>query len=462
MSFTRRSFLLGAGSGLSLLVLSACTGDKPTPTPAPTPSRTALGLPAPSGFTRSSWSKDPYSLGSHSVMKVGSTPEHRDALRQPIMDRVFFAGEATSSDAAGTVLGALNSGARAASDLSIVADRGEKVAVVGAGIAGAEAARRLAQGGYEVVVVEARKRIGGRIQTVKTKDWPVPLELGAWRIASSADDLLSRLATLAVETESIKSKTFVSPTSTAKSYPAGAAALKASVDWAAEQPQDVSLADALEQSGAGKNAEGSAPKGFDGQAMLEQYFESLATVSGADPATLSSWYGTEQSAGNLVVTGGYDALVQDALADIKTSLSAPVAEIAYNDSSVSLRLGTGESLRVDRVVVTVPLGVLKKSSIKFSPLLPLTHRTAIAALGVGTVDCVWLRFDTKFWKTDAAVWNLVGTDDDITTWINLEPMTSEPVLVGLVGGDAALRMAKLSDDELKASAMLALRPFADA
>ncbi|WP_349897127.1 flavin monoamine oxidase family protein [Parafrigoribacterium soli] len=432
--------------------------------------RTPLGLPAPVGFARSSWSKDPYSLGSHSYMKVGATPEHRDSLRQPILDRVFFAGEATSSDAPGTVLGALHSGSRAASDLSIVAKRGERIAVIGAGIAGAEAARALAQDDFEVIVVEARKRVGGRIQTAApkaedTNGWPVPVELGAWRVGSSDDELLSKLSELAIATESIKSRTFVSPTAQAKSYPAGATALKASVDWATQQPQDVSVADALDQSGAAKTAEGAAPKGFDGQAMLEQYLESLATTSGATAAQLSSWYGAEQAASDQaassqVVTGGYELLVKDALKDVKTYLSTVVAEISYTESGVSLRLGTGESLRVDRVVVTVPLGVLKKSSIKFSPLLPLTHRTAIAALGVGTVDAVWLRFDKKFWTSDAAVWNLVGTDDDITTWINLEPATSEPVLVGLVGGDAALRVAKLSDDQLKASAMLALRPFA--
>src|SRR6185312_12730963 len=114
MSFTRRSFLLGAGSGLSLLMLSACGVDTPTPSPRPTVTPTRPGLPQPSAFARSSWTTDPYSLGSHSYMAVGSTPAHRDALREPVLDRIFFAGEATSADKAGTVDGALDSGARAA------------------------------------------------------------------------------------------------------------------------------------------------------------------------------------------------------------------------------------------------------------------------------------------------------------------------------------------------------------
>ncbi|MEO6944962.1 MAG: FAD-dependent oxidoreductase [Lacisediminihabitans sp.] len=411
---------------------------------------------------RSSWSSDPYSLGSHSVMRVGSTPQHRDALREPILDRVFFAGEATSTDAAATVLGALHSGARAAADLSVVAGYGDKVAVIGAGVAGAEAARLLSLDGYDVIVIEARSRVGGRIQTVHSDAWPTAVELGSWRLDKSDSDVLTRLNSTNTATQLTRKSTFVSPTSTAQSYPEGPEAVSAAIAWAMDQTEDVSLESALDSSGAAKTAEGAAPKGFDGEAMLQQYLEARATLSGADPQQLSSWYGADQAAPNRVVTGGFDNLVTDALHGIKTALSSPVSEIAYSETGVSLRFGTGESLRVDRVVVTVPLGVLKKNSLAFSPLLPLTHRTAIAALGVGTVDTVWLKFDTQFWKTNAAIWNLVGTDDDLTSWINLQPIIGEPVLVGLVGGAAAARVAMLNDAELSASAMTALRPFADA
>ena len=442
-------------------MLSACGVDTPTPSPRPTVTPTRPGLPQPSAFARSSWTTDPYSLGSHSYMAVGSTPAHRDALREPVLDRIFFAGEATSADKAGTVDGALDSGARAAADLAIVADRQDKIAVIGAGLAGAEAARILKQNGYDVVVIEARDRIGGRIRSVTSKSWPTPVELGAWRTSDDAATH-ARLDQLSIATAPLETKTFVSPTSSASSYPAGPAAVTASIAWAEQQAQDVSLHSALDGSGAAKTAEGSAAKGFDGAAMLQQYLGSLATLYGADPTELSSWYGIDQDVPGEVVTGGYSALVQDALDGVKTSLSTVVAEVAYTDSGVSLRLGSGESLRVDRVVVTVPLGVLKKGGMKFAPLLPLPHRTAISSLGVGSVETVWLRFDTKFWTTDAAIWNLVGTDDDITSWINLEPLTAAPVVVGLVGGEAAHRVTKLNDEQLTAASVRALQPFADA
>lgn len=71
------------------------------------------GLPTPTGMLRSSWSTDPFSLGSYSFLAVGSSLADRDALTAP-EGRRFFAGEACSHDHAATVHGAYTSGEAAA------------------------------------------------------------------------------------------------------------------------------------------------------------------------------------------------------------------------------------------------------------------------------------------------------------------------------------------------------------
>lgn len=59
------------------------------------------------------WQRDQYSRGGYSYVLV-SGEGAREELAAPIGDRVFFAGEATDSEEAGTVAGALRSGIRAA------------------------------------------------------------------------------------------------------------------------------------------------------------------------------------------------------------------------------------------------------------------------------------------------------------------------------------------------------------
>ncbi len=459
MSFSRRSFLLGAGSGLSLLVLTACTEPAPTPTPSVSSTPT-FSVPRPKLMQRSNWTSDPYARGSHSFVTVGSTPQFRDDLRQPIIGRIFFAGEATSSDLPGSVLGAQNSGERAAAEISGVAQKGERIAIIGAGAAGAEAARQLANSGHNVIVIEARNRVGGRIDTRQSKSWPLPVELGAWRLDKTADAvLLGKLAELGIQTNPFTGALLKGAKATATENTVGPKAVASALTWAGTQIKDVSLAGALDGSGAAKGAPDSG--GLAGKDLLAQYLASLATVNGASDSKLSGWYGL---AGlpqyDHLVDGGFVGLIADALQGVTTSLSTAVVGISYSDSGVSLQLGTGESLKVDRALVTVPLGVLQEGSIRFNPLLPFSHRTAIASLGMGAVETVWLRYDTPFWSTDAAVWNLVGTGDDLGTWFNLRAITGQNILVGLAGGDAARRLSKLSDDELLVSALHALEPFA--
>jgi len=67
-----------------------------------------------------------------------------------------------------------------------------EVIVIGAGIAGLAAARDLSIDGYDVLVLEARNRIGGRIWT--SRDLGVPADLGASWIHGFEDNPISRLA----------------------------------------------------------------------------------------------------------------------------------------------------------------------------------------------------------------------------------------------------------------------------
>ncbi len=64
------------------------------------------------------WTKEPYIKGGMSYPKPGSTNADREAMAEPVGEKVFFAGEATDLVGDfGTITGALQSGARAANEL---------------------------------------------------------------------------------------------------------------------------------------------------------------------------------------------------------------------------------------------------------------------------------------------------------------------------------------------------------
>ena len=64
------------------------------------------------------------------------------------------------------------------------------VVVIGAGVAGLAAARRLTGAGARVAVLEARNRIGGRIHTVRDERSPLPIELGAEFVHGTAPEVM--------------------------------------------------------------------------------------------------------------------------------------------------------------------------------------------------------------------------------------------------------------------------------
>jgi monoamine oxidase len=480
MTIDRRLFLAGALGSASVLILSACTpgtsGPKPTKsvTAAPVPTPTTTAVPAPSAFVRSSWSTDPYAYGSMSYLPVGGTPEHRTDLAANVVDRVFFAGEATDTDAPGTVQGAYASGVRAAGEIAAVAGDGEKIAIIGAGLSGAVAARRLSDAGYAVTLFEARDRVGGRIATSTPEGWAAPVETGAlWFDASGQSTFTTALEDANVGVAPIDLTVTAVDASGAEVDlgDTGAKAIEKARAWAATQPLDVSLLDAFIGSGA-PDPSTAEPGGLDDADRVAASLAAGAALQlGADAEEISGWYGLGDSSstatpapteGPNIVTDGFAQLVSSLLTDLEVSLKTVVTSVGHDLDGASLRLSTGESFAADRVLVTVPIGVLKTDALAFDPPLPFAHRTAIGAIGMGVVDVIQLRFEEPFWATDAVRWSLVDTADALTQWLNLEPITGEPVLVALVGADAALAVQQLSDEELVTAAMSALAPFASA
>lgn len=148
-----RRDLLTAGAALAL---AGCTG-------ARTDTAAARAVVA-SLVTR--WDTDEWARGSYSALPPGTPYWVREELGKTVIrGKVVLAGEYTASDYPATVHGAYTSGERAARRLLAQIPDARSVLVARAGLAGLRAAQIRQQAGRQVIVAEARDRVGGRVHT---------------------------------------------------------------------------------------------------------------------------------------------------------------------------------------------------------------------------------------------------------------------------------------------------------
>ncbi|MEV6132815.1 FAD-dependent oxidoreductase [Streptomyces violaceusniger] len=437
---TRRWFLTATGAVVVAGATSACSTD------AAGGSRTmprVSSLPEPVASLRTSWSTDPFALGSYSYLAPSPLGVSvRKRLAAPV-GRLHFAGEATSHEAPATQAGALLSGRRAATEIIKAARPGEHVIVVGSGFSGLGCARGLTDAGMRVTVLEGRDRIGGRTWTEHLDG--IPAEMGASWIHGHKGNPLT---TLLRETGG-------------RSYPFDYDSVVgrdeealAELEAHMAKAEDVEHPDTTPVSALLPRKMSPALRYAVNSVLVQEY--------GAEPGQLAvsaEEEGTAGQGGDFLLPDGYDRLLDHVRGRIPVRTGAVVTRIARTTGGVTLTLSGGESLRADRCVVTVPIGVLKARKITFEPALPARKREAIEALGAGLLDKLWLQFPSVFWDKNADVIEWFDPTDPgrWSMWVNGHRVFGKPVLLGFNAGRPAQDHAHLTDRQVVDSAMDALR-----
>ena len=134
---------------------------------------------------------------------------------------------------------------------------------------------------------------------------------------------------------------------------------------------------------------------------------------------------------------------------LDVTLGAPVTEVHHGEDGASVILADGTVEHCDMVVVTVPLGVLKRSAseggIDFSPPLCEAKQQAIHSLGMGTENKIVLLWAVEdiFWPASAPY---LQCTDPRFRFLNGDYFGKPGLLVALVAPPYAEEMEELDDE----------------
>ena len=293
---------------------------------------------------------------------------------------------------------------------------GRSVIVIDAGLAGLTAARKLVQDGADVAVIEARDRIGERIWTSHV--WPdLPMDLGGSWIHGTGGNPLTALAD-AIGAKRLATSYDASVALDAKGTVidlSGSARIAKSVIEAARgkannRDRDQSLQSAIETSTGWKSADAA------GRRLIRHF------VNG----TIDAEYG-----GDVLFPKGFHQIIDHLAKGLTIRTATVVTSIAPAGKGVAVTLQRDEVLRADHVIVTVPLGVLKKGGITFAEPLRHARQPAIATIGMGVLNKCWLRVDRVAWPADVDWIEWLGPmPGHWSQWASLVRIARAPVLLG--------------------------------
>jgi polyamine oxidase len=334
-----------------------------------------------------------------------------------------------------------------------------RVVVVGAGVAGLVAARALRLAGVEVVVVEARDRIGGRTHTVDLGRTPVDLG-AAWVHDGVGSPTVPFFKAIDVEllpariTDLYERATVVDRESGTYPDASASASLLAAFETFVTQapalsgPQPgLSLTETIDR--ILPNARPAV------RATLGRF---LASFDGASPDDVglgafgAFYFEGAADDDDRFPRGGYRTMVSALAQGLDIRLATAVRAVSTCDDHVEVvtdREGRAETLVGSHAIVTVPLGVLKAGGISFDPVLPAEKSTAVSTLGVGVFEKVVLAYDRQYWEPSESG-AIAVLEDEQGPWLSLLDMSTwyqEPVLVAVSTGSRTRDLASLPEHD---------------
>jgi monoamine oxidase len=314
-----------------------------------------------------------------------------------------------------------------------------KIIIIGAGVSGLYAGYILQSKGIDFQIIEANANYGGRLGKLSGFA-NYPIDLGAqWLHGKNniAGELIQKSNTKITLDDSSTKYWFNNQL--VSSLP------KETHIFEGEDLPDISYKEYAIQQGLGDE--------------YKYIVENIAGDQGASASQLSVYYNNlEEENWN---SGEEDYKFQETYFDFidkqiaspiksKISLNTIVSKIDYSKEDILITDSNNNTLTADKVIITVPISILKSKDIEFIPSLPSEKTTAFSKIGMGAGIKVFLKFSHKFFDQ-----NIIGgtvcaayADDSIGK------AQDDNILLAFIMGEQAEHLTALGSDQAITTALL--------
>ena len=321
----------------------------------------------------------------------------------------------------------------------------EKIIIAGGGVAGLFAARELSRQGYDITILEATERLGGRIHTIRNALFTQPVEKGVEFIHGNLPLTIKLLKEARIEYKPVRGNMIRVVDGDWKTQDDFTLGWDELIEKMNSVRQDMTMDEFLQQNF-------SHEKYNDLRTSVLRFANGfdLADTSRASVLALrEEWMGEEDE--QYRIPAGFDQLINFLEKECLKSgcaiyTSSPVTEIRWKKND--LRISTSsKTYHATRIVVTVSLGQLQSGgSIIFEPAIG-NYFDATNKIGFGTVIKVMLEFKEAFWEKKKKGIGFLFTNEIIPTWWTQSP-SSYPLLTGWAGGPQAWTLEKKADEAI--------------
>ena len=327
------------------------------------------------------------------------------------------------------------------------------VIIIGAGASGLMAAKELANE-YNVIVLEAASRSGGRIYSMSSPLFPNVIEAGAEFIHGHQKETIKLLKEANIDYLPVEGKMYRKERGEWKEQTEMTAGWDELLKKMKNVKKDTSLDSFLhEYFGDDKYA--------DLRRIATNYAEGydLADTSQASAKSLYQEWANEEWE-SFRIPSGYGAIIdylknESEKAGCRILFDHTVTQVDWKKNDVTVYTKNKQTFSANKLIVTVPLSVLQTAennrSINFTP--PLDEYIAAAnKIGIGSVIKVILYFNQRLWKEDMG---FLFSDEIFPTWWTQLP-EEQPLLTGWCGGPKAAMLSSQTDEEILEKAILSL------